>query len=149
MAEMLDDTWHSRDFPVLREIAKQVEEYIPGMAWPDIESVAEALDMDMTTVDKAAAALRRAGLIDGVMSSNRMGPITYTSVSPEARRLVGFWPSPETAADRLIAAIEAAIERTDDPVQKSRLRKIRDGFLGAGRDLTVSIGAAVITGQMT
>jgi DNA-binding transcriptional ArsR family regulator len=145
MAEMLDDQWHSRDLPVLREAVRQLDPS-PSHA-PSHEEMIEATGLSEDQVRAAGAALEQARLVELLHEGG--GDFTFWAITPEARRLTGVWPTAEIAADRLIAAIEAAIERTDDPVQKSRLQKIREGFLAAGRDMTVSISAAVITGQIT
>jgi hypothetical protein len=145
MAEMLDDMWHSRDLPVLREAVRRLDPW-PSHP-PSHKEMIEATGLSEAHVRAAATALQQARLVEVLHDGG--GSFTFWAITPEARRLTGVWPTPEIAADRLIAAIEAAIERTDDPAQKSRLRKIRDSFLAAGRDLTVSIAAAVITGQIT
>lgn len=145
MADPLEDKWHSRDLPTLRAAARIADGDMVGARFQEI--VAET----GISLDDSMLALR--ALQDGGLVEVRwMAPAQAARVlhiSGEARRLVGLWPSPEVAADRLIAAIEAAIERSDDPEERTRLRKFRDGLLGAGRDLAVAIGAAVITGQVS
>ncbi|HEY8721483.1 hypothetical protein [Pengzhenrongella sp.] len=75
------------------------------------------------------------------------GPVVITHISAKARRELGLWPSAEAGADRLMAALDALIAQAK-PADRSRLEKVRDGLVGAGRDMVVSVAAAVITGQI-
>jgi len=68
-------------------------------------------------------------------------------VTAAGRREVGQWTSPDTAADRLMAPLQPAIDRADGD-QKRRLQEVRDGLLGTGRDVIVDLAAAVIARQV-
>jgi hypothetical protein len=70
------------------------------------------------------------------------------NVSASAYRATGAWPSPETAADRLIAALEERIANATNDEERTRWQRIRDGFLGAGRDVIVDVAAAMLGGQL-
>lgn len=69
-------------------------------------------------------------------------------VSAEARQLVGLWPTPETALDRMIAALDAIAEHTDDEDTRTRARKVIDGLTGAGRQIGIAAATAVVTGHI-
>ena len=71
-----------------------------------------------------------------------------TGVTAEARRAVGRWPSHETMAARLLAALEAAVEQEEDPVRKGRLRAAAEAVAGIGRDVLVSVLSAAATGAL-
>jgi hypothetical protein len=144
MAELLDDTWHRRERPFLLEAARRLEATPRDPIWG--HEIAHSLQMTDTD---AAACLARLGAAGYVELLNVDQFVGITNISEDAAREVGLWPTADVAADRLIAALEAAIKRTDEPEQKTRLQKIRDGFAGAGRDVAVSIAGAVITGQIT
>jgi hypothetical protein len=88
-----------------------------------------------------------AGLINCMEVAELPGVVIVTELTPAGRREVGLWPFPDTAADRLMAALGQAIERAPQGPQKTRLQKIRDGFLSAGRDLIVDVAGGVLTGQ--
>jgi hypothetical protein len=62
--------------------------------------------------------------------------------------MVGLWPTPDTAADRLLAALGQAADRATDPEQKTRLRRTAELLRDAGRDITVGVATAVLTGQL-
>lgn len=62
----------------------------------------------------------------------------------------GAWPSPDTAADRLLAALQAAVDKAPEGSKaKTRARRLLDGFLAAGRDFAVDVASGVVTGQIT
>jgi len=50
------------------------------------------------------------------------------------------WPEtgPEAALDGLVEALNTAIASTDDKSKKSKLTRIQDGLLGAGRDVALA-----------
>jgi len=71
-------------------------------------------------------------------------------VSAEAYREAGAWPSPDTAADRLLAALQAAADKAPEGSEaKTRARRILDGFVAANRDFAVDVASGVVTGQIT
>jgi len=109
--------------------------------------VANTLGLDERTVTAIGGALRDAGFVDGIAVDEIPGLIRFTTLTPAGRREMGLWPCRQVAADRLMVALEQAIERAEGE-QKTRLQKIRDGFLSAGRDLIVDVASGVTTGQI-
>lgn len=145
MVDLLADTWHSRELPLLVEVARRLEEsrgYVPTQE----AGVTAGLTPEQT--ERAVVALADAGLVAGINEPGVIGLEVVSKVSPEARRLVGLWPSEDAAADRLLAALDALVERASDPDERSRLLKVRDGLAGAGRDVVVGVATAVLTGQL-
>jgi hypothetical protein len=66
-------------------------------------------------------------------------------VTPEARRAVGQWPTPEGLVDRLVQAFNDAADREEDAERHYQLRQAA-GLLGENlRDIAVRV-AATITG---
>ncbi|MCA0143765.1 hypothetical protein [Blastococcus sp. LR1] len=141
--EPLPDTWFSRDFLILREVARRVE------AGESLQAtdVAQALDMDPRVVGKAGFRLKEDGFLKGGEAMGR-GVIRFIDVTAQGRREVGQWPSADVAADRLMAALEQAIVNAPDEEQRTRLQKVRDGLTKAGRDVIVGIATGVATGQL-
>lgn len=143
----LDDTWHWREFPVLREAVRGADEdpYL-GIRF---DAVAEATGLELMDVVRAAKALEDEGLIEahryiGPGASNR-----FVRVAGEARRRVGSWPTQETALDRIITALEAIAANTDeDDDTRTRARKILEGLAGTGRQIGIAVAGAAITGQI-
>jgi hypothetical protein len=139
----LADVWASRDFPVLVEITRRLD--AGGSVF--LSAVVEALPLSDDEVDRAVRALQRRGLVTEV-ARTLGGDAIIDDVTGEAYLLTGLHPSPEAGADRLMAALEQAIDKAPEGERKTRLQKIRDGLLSAGRDLVVDVASGVITGQI-
>jgi hypothetical protein len=146
--DKLDDTWHDRDFLVLREAARNVDVTpLAHMSGPTARDLADRTGLSVEDTYLAMRALADAGLVQARWPIDEEAS-EINRLSAEARRMVGLWPTAETAADRMIAALEAIAENTDDEDTRSRARKIRDAMTGAGRDIVVAAAAAAITGQI-
>jgi hypothetical protein len=66
-------------------------------------------------------------------------------VTPEARRAVGQWPTPEALVDRLVQAFSNAADHEEDAERHYQLRQAA-GLLGETlRDVAVQV-AATVTG---
>ena len=52
---------------------------------------------------------------------------------------LGSWPSAEQLLDELVTALEAAEVQADGPAEKARLASIREGLLGAGRQIAINV----------
>lgn len=102
--------------------------------------------MEPKVAGKAGSRLKEDGYLTGGEAMGA-GVIRFFDVTAKGRREVGLWPSPETAADRLMAALEQAIEQAEGE-QKTRLQKVRDGLAKAGRDVIIGIASGVATGQI-
>lgn len=149
MTEPLPDTWHNRDLPVLREVVTRID--AQTRAKLPFKELTAALDFDDDTTSRALAALERDDLV--TLKWDIRGDWariqSIDDVSADAYRQVGAWPTPDTAADRLIAALEHLAATTDNDDERTRVRKILDGFAGSGRQIAVGVGTAIITGQVT
>lgn len=140
------DTWSTRDLPVLAASVAGVDaEPVMGVRF---QHLAETTGLDLHDVWLAAKALERDGLV--VLREYAGGPTggSVRGVSGEAHRLVGMWPTEVTALDRMIAALEAIADNTDDEDTRTRARKVLDGLSGAGRTIGLSVATAAITGQI-
>jgi hypothetical protein len=145
--EPLPDQWYTRDLLVLREIADRLAVQREHRVDIDDE-MAERYGLDQDRLSAITGTLRDAGFIDGIDVAQLPGLAIVTTLTPLGRRQVGLWPSPEATADRLIAALEQAIEQTPEGEQKTRLQGIRDWLGKAGRDVVVGIASGVATGQL-
>lgn len=141
----LPDQWFSRDALVLQEVAHAFEADLD--ARPAAPDIADALGLDCATVERIGVLLRDAGFVEGI-DTDQGGIVLFTALTPAGRREVGLWPSPDNAADRLLAAVDEALERAPEGEQKTRLQKVRDGLLGISRDLLVDIASGVLTKQV-
>lgn len=137
----LADVWADRDFPVLVEITRLVDE---GASTVAIAEVAGALDWPDERVQHAAKALERRGLLEtmGVMSGQ---VLRVRNLRGEAYLLTGLHPDGDDALGKLISALRQAAEQTNDPDEKGRLRKAASA-LG---DIAGQVGAGVMTAYLT
>jgi hypothetical protein len=84
--------------------------------------------------------LVRGGYLDAVNEIDQSDIPVTVRPSLIALRIMGRWPvtAPEAALGGLVEALNTAIVSTDDESQKSKLTRIRDGLLGAGRDVALA-----------
>lgn len=140
-------SWERRDLPILKQV---VEAFNRGELVKDARRLAELTGLDQADALRGLEALHQAGYIDGIDASTMQDRFALLDIRPleRARRATGDWPA-ENAYDQLIELLERRIAETDDPDQRTKLIKLRDGVLAAGRDLITSVMAAVISGQIT
>jgi hypothetical protein len=143
----LPDTWHSRDLPVLRTIVRLHDaDPIDLVRVNHIESeLAGTLSED--DIQRAGIALEEAGLID-ISGSSGLPLLFVKSITANARQLAGSWPTADTAADRLLAALDALAAQSHDEPTRTRARTVREQVGGFSRDTLAAIAATVITGQI-
>jgi hypothetical protein len=147
---VVEDTWAGRDLLFLRELVDQLQ------LTPSTDITAQGVGTALSWDDRATLAafqnLRRGGYLHEVAGAPRRGGDTAVDrpldVTEKALRAVGAWPTPETALDRIIAALEAIAENTDDEDTRTRARRILAGFAGAGRQIGIAVAGAAITGQL-
>lgn len=150
------DTWYRRDLPVLREVVRHFDES-PGRHFR-LAEITQAVNTDSdgeswddATIGRALAVLERNALLT-MFWTERVGGRRIAGVSEiagKAHRLVGAWPTPESGADRLIAALERIAENTDDADERGRAQRVLEAFAGSGRQIAVGVATAIATGQLT
>ena len=136
--EPLPDTWFARDLLVLREVARRVE----ADESLQTSDIADALGLDPKVVGRAGTRLKEDGYVKGGEAMGA-GVIRFFDVTAKGRREVGQWPSPD-AVDRLISALERAIDDASDDDKRSRLRRLAESVKDAPREVVTSILAAAI-----
>ena len=140
---MLPDAWYSRDLPVLEACVRLADEN-PGIGGR-VGDIMGMTGFDEATVSASTRALEDAGYIRRhVMSPGRATRVD--AVSGAARAAVGQWPSPESAAERLVVTLEAQIAATTNPEERGRLERLLQGVTGVARDVLVDVLAKAITG---
>jgi hypothetical protein len=145
MTEPTADTWH-RDVIVLRTI-------VPALDTQSIvttDAVAAELALPEPEVKLAMRNLHRGGQIVAHVVHDGGGDwdIWASDVTRDGLERSGAWPTPDGAADRIIAALEEIEANTDDEDTRSRVRKILDAAAGNGKQILVGVAAAAITGQL-
>jgi biotin operon repressor len=142
MTEPLPDVWTSRDYPVLREIARRID---GGARTVSHHELTEALNMTEPAVNEACQALRRRGLIQ-LMAIDQWFDVV--EISSQAYLLTGLHPNGDDAVSRLIDALEQAAEQATDPVQKGKLKRMAELVGSLPRDVAAGVLTAVLTGGM-
>jgi hypothetical protein len=143
MTDKLDDVWASRDFPVLREIARLVDS---GDAFPHKTQIVQATGLSPEQVTLAALALRRRGLIDFTQYAG--GDFSMIKeISGSAYFITGLHPSGDDAISSLIDALRQAEESVDDPEEKTLLRRAGGAIGSVSQNVMGQVLAAYIKSQ--
>jgi hypothetical protein len=138
------------DWTVARPLLKQIFEAYSGAGAPDmgVDMLPQLEDPDHGRATRALLfELARAGYLD-VTWESADGPRMVRPGIPALRMFAG-WPisAAQDVLDELTAALDTEIERTSDSDKRSKLIAVRDGLLGAARDIAIAwaerkIGAA-------
>ena len=143
----LPDVWFTRDLPVLRAIARLVDEPKHGGAPYLLGSVVPASGLPKADVIAAARALASAGYIEPL--TNHAGDIVrITAISAEARRLAGLWPTPQGEWDRLVEQLTLRAANAPTEVERQRWRAFADAALAVGEDAGALLMQALIGGYV-
>jgi hypothetical protein len=140
------DVWFTRDLPVLRAIARLVDEPKHG-GNPYLGQVVPASGLPKQEVAAAARALADAGYVQ-VLTTYSGEIVRFTGVSAEARRLAGLWPTPQGEWDRLLEQLAARAENAPTDVERARWRAFADAAAAVGPDDGALLMAALIGGYV-
>jgi hypothetical protein len=142
----LPDAWFTRDLPVLRAIARLVDEPAHGGA-PYLGQVVPASGLAKADVAAAARALVSAGYVEAL--TNYAGEIVrFTGISPEARRLAGLWPTPQGEWERLREQLAARADHAPTDVERQRWRAFADAAAAVGEHDGALLMSALIGGYV-
>ena len=143
----LPDVWFTRDLPVLRAIARLVDEPQHGGSPYLLGAVVPASGLPKAEVIAAAKALVAAGYAEAL--TNHAGDIVrFTGISAEARRLAGLWPTPQGEWDRLLEQLTARAEHAPTDVERQRWRAFADAATAVGPDGGALLMSALIGGYV-
>jgi hypothetical protein len=143
----LPDVWFTRDLPVLRAIARLVDEPKHGGAPYLLGSVVPASGLPKAEVIAAAKALVATGYAEAL--TNHAGDIVrITGISAEARRLAGLWPTPQGEWERLIEQLAARAENAPTEVERQRWRAFADAAAAVGPHDGALLMSALIGGYV-
>jgi hypothetical protein len=139
----MEETWTSRDLPVLDAIAQLLDESPGGIFG---SRVVERTGMDPADVERAVFALSPDYVILGrqLTEEGGIGTQYLDGVTAEARRVVGQWPTGESLVDQLAAGIEQAAEKVDDPEQKRRLLAVARELGGAAKAISINVASEIL-----
>ena len=120
---MTEDTWTTRDLPVLRAVVDIYD--TTGRSIIRTRDIETAIGFDKDTVQRALRALNTEPSHFEEVTAAFGGEIL--AVGPptgHALRVAGAWPSPENLLERLIAALQdAAKDETREPEERSKLKQ--------------------------
>lgn len=152
LTEPLPETWFTRELLVLRHVVAEFDKERPhDMSVAEISMrmhVGGQNSFDVRLVKAALVALERDGLVtmqwvDGFGGSGRdLSESRVLDFDSRAYGLTGRWPSPEAAADRLLAALEDLAQHGSDADTRTKARKAVDALGSLSRDLFVSVAGA-------
>lgn len=141
----MNPTWEERDLPVLRAALAIIEESDHGLARE--EEIQQQTGFDQRTTQRALQALVDGFFFASVMETD-WGIHGVGKPTAQARQAAGLWPTPESLADRLVAALAEAAEREPNEERRGLLRRTAEWLGSAGRDVAVDVTAAVISRQV-
>ncbi len=144
----MEDTWISRDLPVLDAVMSLLDESPGGLLLG--RAVADRTHMDRAGVESALHALSPNYVILGrqMAAEGGLDFQVIDGVTAEARRAVGQWPSGENLIERLVAGLSDAADRETDPEQKSRLRNTARALGGAAKYIAIDIARQLLEHQI-
>jgi hypothetical protein len=139
----VEDTWTSRDLPVLDATVALLE----NRPLVDVTDIAARAGL---TVAETSGALQAMEGVYVELAMSMGGPQSWSvqGVTPAARRAVGQWPSAESLITRLVEGLNAAADQEANPERKSRLRQAASLLGGAARDIATDIAARFIEHSM-
>jgi hypothetical protein len=139
----MESTWERRDLPVLDAVVHYFDEEDSAVI-PDVGTFARITGMDAGQVGRAVRALSPRF----VKTGPTMGDLTdvpIMGITDEARQAVGQWPTPESVADRIVAALLEAADQEPDERKRTKLRAAAETLGSFGRDLLINVAANVAT----
>jgi hypothetical protein len=143
----LPDTWFTRDLPVLRAIARLVDEGQHGGSPYLLGAVVPASGLPKADVVAAAKALAGQGFVD-VLTNHAGEIVRCVGISPEARRLAGLWPTPQGEWERLLEQVRRRAEHAPTDVERQRWRSFAEAATAVGPDDGALLMAALIGGYV-
>jgi hypothetical protein len=139
----VEDTWFSRDLPVLDAVVTLLDQ--PGSIMAQVREIAAHAGMDEFEVARALEAMDGTYVdFEQFATGGRPGSWRVRRVSADARRAVGQWPTPENVVARLAEAFSAAAEREPDPDRRGKLRAIGGFLADTGKDFAAEVVAKVV-----
>lgn len=141
--DRLPDVWVSRDYPVLREAVRMIDQ---GRSMPGVNELATATGLGPEQVKLAVAALERRGLVEAFHTLG--GVVSISSVAGEAYFTTGLHPEGDDMVSQLMSALRQAAERSPDASEKTRLRKLADAAGDVTRDVLAGVLISLASGQI-
>jgi hypothetical protein len=141
----MEDTWTSRDLPVLKAVVQLYED--TGRTLIPVADIQQAVGFDKDTTRRAIQALyteRTDPFFEESRGTWQGGVLRVGAPTGRALRVAGQWPTAESMVDRLIAAFQDAADDDDlDEPERTRAKKVLDGLLSGGSKIAIAaLGSA-------
>jgi len=139
--------WNTEIRPVLDAVKKAIDSNGYGYAESDeINAVLGRAAEDQAT-DLALSKLRGAGFIEGYRGAEGWSNCT---LAEKGLQTVAGWPvrPGDDTYDLLLTTLAQRIEAAPTEEEKSKWVKLRNGLIGAGRDLVIDVLSNVATQGM-
>lgn len=141
----LPDRWHSRDFPVLLEIARALDAGTSA----DEHQITTDLGITPDELDAAWHALREGEYLRVLENRPRRlgdGVMTYIVLAERGRRAVGLWPS-ERVGEELVDLLRQAADTVEDPEEQTLIRRASGAVGSVSRGVMTDVVAALVKPQ--
>lgn len=134
----LAESWHSRDLPVLIEVARRLDAGERGLTASEL---VEPTGFDLEILLSAFTALD-GPYIDGKPLDSMGGRIDYfaLNLTERGRRAVGLWPS-EKGGDALIELLRQAAEQSTDDEERGLLKRAANSLAGVSTSVLTDVVA--------
>lgn len=145
MTDQLNDVWANRDYPVLREITRQLDESSSPIHPSDLNA---SLGMSADVLQSALQALRRRGFIEVEAAESYGGGsqvIAIVDVAGAAYLVTGLHPDTDEQLSGLVQLLQQAAEQSPDEDERTRLRRAADAIGSVSRDVMVGVMTAYAT----
>jgi hypothetical protein len=125
--------------PVLQAIFAAYEEAGAPENGVETEKVLRALD-DAESARAVVRELARSDYLETLIDVDGSDVPVTVRPTPRTLQLLAGWPSgsAEAALDELVAALDEAIGSAPTDEERSKLSRVRDGLLGAARDVALA-----------
>lgn len=138
----MKETWVDRDLPVLDATVSLLEESY----MVTVSDIADRTGLDLADVSRALETLDPTYLDFRKTTTGGDPRFWYVhKATPEGRRAVGQWPTPEALITSLAGELTAAAERETDPERKGLLSYSARLLGDTLRDLVIEAAARVLT----
>jgi DNA-binding transcriptional ArsR family regulator len=128
--DRLDSTWETRDYPTLLAAARILDTSAHSVLAEEIaEDITRDCGLSVEDVTHALIALGEGGYLTVTRE------LVVSGVTERGRRAVGLWPSDDDSVDALAEVLLQAAEQTDDPEDKTRLRKAGEAVAGLSHNV--------------
>lgn len=137
----MEDTWASRDIPVLSAAVSLLERSY----MVTVSDIAERTGLEQAEVARSLDALHPT-YADFRRTETGGDPRFWyvLKVTPEGRRAVGQWPTAESLIDRLVTALRDAASREQDPERQFQISHAATLLDDAVRDVAVQAAATIV-----